>query len=449
MQLYTDQAVEAVLRPAEGRYLQTRYYLKEEGPALVTVGRGENWSPLACKEVYAQAVRTAGELERSACAADLTAAAELGFPGLCAALEGLYGGGYKIRSALTGDVEPETALYAQGKGFTPQQLQAASEVARSVIQARNLVNRPGNLLDPAGLAGALREMAEGLPVTAEIYGEEQLDQLGLQALLSVAKGGGGAYLAVLRYTGAPRSGVRLGFVGKGITCDTGGYCVKSGKSMAGMKGDMAGAAAAACALRALAANGAKVNVTAVIPICANRISREGTLPGDVIGSLSGKTIEVLNTDAEGRLILADGLTWAIEKESCTHLVDIATLTGAIHAMLGNVATGVMAVGEDWYARLVSAAEKSGERFWRMPDFPEYEKLIDSPLADVRNTSRDGCGAITAGLFLKRFTQGLPWMHLDIAGAADVTIPVWKHQVKGATGAAVTTLYHLAADMEEQ
>lgn len=177
MQLYTDQAVEAVLRPAEGRYLQTRYYLKEEGPALVTVGRGENWSPLACKEVYAQAVRTAGELERSACAADLTAAAELGFPGLCAALEGLYGGGYKIRSALTGDVEPEMALYAQGEGFTPQQLQAASEVARSVIQARNLVNRPGNLLDPAGLAEALREIAEGLPVTAEIYGEEQLDRL--------------------------------------------------------------------------------------------------------------------------------------------------------------------------------------------------------------------------------------------------------------------------------
>ncbi len=448
MQFYNDQTVQAILRPVDGPYLQTRYYLKEDGPALVTVGRGEDWSPLACKEVYAQAVRTAGGLESAACAVELTAAAELGFPGLCAALEGVYGGSYRMKSALTGGTEPDLELYAAGEGFTQEQLQAAGEVARSVIQARNLVNCPGNLLDPAGLAEAVRSLADGLPLEATVYGEEELEALGLHALLSVSRGGGGAYLAVLRYTGAPQSGKRLGYVGKGITCDTGGYCVKPAKSMLGMKGDMAGAAAVACALRALAANRAEVNVTAVVPICANRISPEGTLPGDVIDSLSGKTIEVVNTDAEGRLILADGLTWAIEKEGCTHLVDVATLTGAIHAMLGNVAAGVMAVGEDWYARLEAAGDKSGERYWRMPAFPEYERLIESPLADVRNSSKDGCGAITAGLFLKKFTGDLPWLHLDIAGTADVSVPVWKHQVKGATGAAVTTLYHLAADMEE-
>lgn len=449
MELYTNQTVQAILRPVEGAYLQTRYYLREDGPTLVTVGRGEDWSPLACKEVYAQAVRTAQGLESAGCAVELTAAAELGFPGLCAALEGLWGGSYKMKSALTGDTEPPLALYAAGEGFTPEQLRAACEVARSVVQARNLVNRPGNLLDPAGLAEAVRAMADGLPLEAQVYGAEELEAMGLQALLSVSRGGGGAYLAVLRYTGAPESGKRLGYVGKGITCDTGGYCVKPAKSMAGMKGDMAGAAAVACALRALAANGAKVNATAVVPICANRISHEATLPGDVIGSLSGQTIEVVNTDAEGRLILADGLTWAAEKEGCTHLVDVATLTGAICAMLGHVAAGVMAEDEDWYGRLTEAAVKSGERYWRMPAFPEYEKLIETPLADVRNSSKDGCGAITAGLFLKKFTRGLPWLHLDIAGTADVSIPVWKHQAKGATGAAVATLYHLAADMEER
>ena len=151
-------------------------------------------------------------------------------------------------------------------------------------------------------------------------------------------------LAVLRYTGAPGSGERLGLVGKGVTCDTGGYCLKGAKSMAGMKGDMAGGAAAAAAVCALAANKVRANVTAVVPCCENRISNLAMLPGDVISSLSGRTIEVMNTDAEGRLILCDALTWAIRQEKATRLVDIATLTGAIYAMLGHVAAGVMAGG---------------------------------------------------------------------------------------------------------
>ena len=205
----------------------------------------------------------------------------------------------------------------------------------------------------------------------------------------------------------------------------------------------------AAAVRAIAAAGLPVNVTAVVPCCENRISTTSLLPGDLIGSLSGKTIEVFNADAEGRLILADGLTWAIRKEGCTHLVDAATLTGAICAMLGYVATGVMASDDGWYAALERAAAHSGERFWRMPDFPEYEKLIRGDLGDVRNTSRDGCGAITAGLFLRHFTEGLPWLHLDIAGTADNKGYVWEHQVPGATGTAVSTLFHLACGLAEK
>jgi len=202
-------------------------------------------------------------------------------------------------------------------------------------------------------------------------------------------------------------------------------------------------AAVAAAVRALAANGAAVNVTAVVPACENRISDSSMVPGDVITSFSGKTIEILNADAEGRLILADGLAWAAEKEGCTHLVDAATLTGAIWAMLGYVTTGVMANDDAFYDCLTRAAERSGERFWRIPDYPEYEKLIESDYADVRNTSKDGCGAITAGLFLKKFAEGRPWLHLDIAGTADNGGIVWQHQVPGATGTAVSTLYQLA------
>ena len=312
------------------------------------------------------------------------------------------------------------------------------------METRDLVNCPANLLPPETFAQRLAEMAQGLPIEAELYDRQALERLGLRALLTVGDSSAHApRMAVLRYTGAPVCDRRLGLVGKGVTVDSGGYCLKAAASMAGIKGDMAGGAAAAAAVRALAANGAAVNVTAIIPICENRISDAGMLPGDVITTFSGKTIEILNTDAEGRLILADALAWGAEKEGCTHLVDIATLTGAVWAMLGYVTTGVMASDDSFYDCLRHAAVRSGEKFWRMPDDPEYEALIESDLADVRNTSKDGCGAITAGLFLKKFTAGRPWLHLDIAGTADNSGIVWQHQVPGATGTAATTLYHLA------
>ena len=448
MKRYEKEKVQARVTPVPGEYLRTQYYLDRD-PAQVTVGMGEDWTPLACKEVYGQAVKTVLAQKWESCDFDLSPAAQLGQPGLFAALEGIYGGSYRQRFALDGTCEPPLTCCASGEGWTDRDLEQAVRLARHILQVRNLVNRPANLLTPARFACALEEMAAGLPVQVQVYGRAQLEQLGLNALLAVGTGSGNdPCLTVLRYTGAPDSTERLGLVGKGVTCDTGGYCLKNAKSMAGMKGDMAGGAATAAAVCALAANGVRVNVTAVIPACENRISNLAMLPGDVITSLSGQTIEVLNTDAEGRLILCDALTWAIRQENATRLVDVATLTGAIYAMLGHVAAGVMASDDSWYSALEDAAARSGERYWRMPAFPEYEKLIDSELADVRNNSKDGCGAITAGLFLKRFTQDLPWLHLDIAGTADGSTPVWQHQVTGATGAAVSTLYHLAAGMEE-
>ena len=437
-----EKQVQANVVFTDDAYLKTRYLPDETGGYTIRVGRGGRRDVLACKELYGKAVKTALELDCTACAFALDPAAELGQEGLFAAVEGVCGGAYQKKFALSGRWEPELAC--SFPGADAETLKQAWELARSVMETRDLVNCPANLLPPETFAQRLAEMAQGLPIEAKLYDRQALERLGLRALLTVGDSSAHApRMAVLRYTGAPEYDRRLGLVGKGVTVDSGGYCLKAAASMAGIKGDMAGGAAAAAAVRALAANGAAVNVTAIIPICENRISDAGMLPGDVITTFSGKTIEILNTDAEGRLILADALAWGAEKEGCTHLVDIATLTGAVWAMLGYVTTGVMASDDAFYDCLRHAAVRSGEKFWRMPDDPEYEALIESDLADVRNTSKDGCGAITAGLFLKKFTAGRPWLHLDIAGTADNSGIVWQHQVPGATGTAATTLYHLA------
>lgn len=448
MKRYTNEPVQARIIPVEGEYLLTRYRILDGAPIEITVGMGDQLTPLACKEVYGKAVKCALELKCDSCVFDLTPAAKLGGDGVFAAVEGVYGGAYRPKFTLEDRCEPSVTTYADGEGWTDDTLTAAVQLAQSVLQVRNLVNRPANMLTPALFGKALSEMARDLPVSVSVYERDELEKRGLGAMLSVGDSSGNPpCLIVLRYDGAPLSGERLGYVGKGVTCDSGGYCLKAASSMAGMKGDMAGGAAVAGAVCALAANGVKVNVTAVIPACENRISPTSSLPGDIVTSFSGQTVEVLNTDAEGRLLLCDAVTWAIREEKVTRLVDAATLTGAIYAMLGHVATGVMASDDEWYATLEKAADRSGERFWRIPTYPEYEKLIESDYADVRNTTKDGCGAIAAGLFIKRFTEGLPWMHLDIAGTADSSSPVWQHQVGGATGAATATLYYLAQGME--
>ncbi|MDE7243078.1 MAG: leucyl aminopeptidase family protein, partial [Oscillospiraceae bacterium] len=440
MKPYQNEPVQAEVHIVDAAYLKTRCLSEEDGRCVISIGRGEQaWTPLACKEVYGKAVKTALEQEYESCLFDLTPAAGLGQAGINAAAEGIYGGAYRKKFAMNGQWEPKMACWAGGTGWDPEQLRIACELARSVIEARNMVNRPANLFTSEDMARTIADMAKELPVEVRIYSRDELAQHGLNALLSVGDSSGYApSLTVMRYTGAPESKERLGYVGKGVTIDTGGYSLKSRTSMENMKGDMAGGAAAAEAVRALAAAGAKVNVTAVIPICENRISPASNVPGDVVCSYAGKTIEVLSTDAEGRLMLADSLTWAVRQEGCTKLVDIATLTGSIHAMLGSVAAGVMSNDSDWYAKLEEASALSGERYWRIPDFPEYEKLIESDLADLRNTSKDGCGAITAGLFLRHFVEDVPWMHIDIAGSELIRTPVWQHQVPGATGMGVTT-----------
>lgn len=322
-------------------------------------------------------------------------------------------------------------------------LAESENLADGILQARDMVNTPANCMTPDDFATALRCGAQECGVQAEILDEKQVEALGMNAFLTVGSSSGNSpRLIVLRYLADPENPVKTALVGKGVTCDTGGYCLKGKNSMLGIKGDMAGGAAVAQAIFALAKNKVNTNVVGIIPACENRISRQSFVPGDIITSMSGKTIEIQNTDAEGRLILADAVTYAVRVEKATRILDIATLTGAVVNTLGFTTAGVLTNDEHLWSELQAAAQASQEQYWRLPIYPEYEDLIASKIADIKNMGASYCGTISAGLFIKAFCEDLPWLHLDIAGTAWVDQPVFEHQSIGATGAAVATLYDL-------
>ncbi len=316
-------------------------------------------------------------------------------------------------------------------------------LAEGICFARDAVAKPSNLLRPEMFAQEVKALFSGLPVEVEIYDAARLEEMGLEALLTVGKGS--AFLpclTVLRYL-PEKDGEITALVGKGVTVDTGGYCVKGAKSMAGIKGDMAGAAAVAAAMYALAKSGGRHNTVAVLPMCENRISPDAMLPGDIISSYGGKTIEILNTDAEGRLILADAVAFAVRHESAARVLDIATLTGAAAIAFGKCMSPVLADDESFYEAFAQAAQRSGEHYVRLPFFREHEKMIESRLADVKNLGGETCGSITGGLFIRAFAEGKPWIHLDIAGTAEAgTEPIREYYTAGGTGVGATTMFEL-------
>ena len=309
--------------------------------------------------------------------------------------------------------------------------------------ARQLDNEPGNALTPSVFADRLSEIARSGGLTAEVLDHHALERLGMGMLLGVGRGSADPpRLVTIRYepAGAPPSPV-LGLVGKGITFDTGGISIKPAADMDRMKDDMAGGAAVACAMRALAELKAPIRVIGVIPIAENMPGGRAIRPGDVLKSAAGKTVEVINTDAEGRLILGDAL-WYAKELGATHLVDIATLTGAITVALGKITSGLFGTPAAFVEHVRATAELAGDRCWPMPLFDEYKDQLRSEIADMLNTGGRQGGAITAALFLKEFTGGLPWVHLDIAGTA------WAEEnkpfmPKGPTGVGLRTLVQLA------
>jgi leucyl aminopeptidase len=305
-------------------------------------------------------------------------------------------------------------------------------VADGIFLARDLVNEPPNVLYPAEFARRARAQLSKLGVKVEVLGEAEMRRQGFGALLGVGQGSEReSQLVVMQWNGGKKSGKPLALIGKGVCFDTGGISLKPGNALAGMKGDMAGAAAVTGTMMALAARKAKVNVVGVIGLVENMPDGGAIRPDDVLTSLSGQTIEVLNTDAEGRLVLADALTYTQRRFKPRLVIDLATLTGAIVATLGFEHAGVFSNNDELVRRIQSAGRYTGERVWQLPLDPFYDKMIRSKIADMKNIGGSNSGAITAAQFLQRFVEkDTPWAHLDIAGVAwqdgeqKPTIPSW-------------------------
>ena len=308
---------------------------------------------------------------------------------------------------------------------------------------RDLANEPSNLMTPLVLAERAGAMAQQYRLDCEVLDQDRMRQLGMGSLLGVAQGSDAPpALIVLRYHPAKaNSSDHLALIGKGVTFDSGGISIKPAEGMEKMKYDMCGGAAVLGAMRAIAQLKPPVAVTGIVPAVENMLNGRAQRPGDIVKSLSGKTIEVLNTDAEGRLILNDAITYA-KKLGCTHLVDAATLTGAIVVALGHVNTGVFTNHDALLERVMSSAKDEGEKMWRMPLDDDYKELLKSTFADLANIGGRWGGAISAAWFLKEFAEDTPWVHLDIAGTAwlDDAKP---HLAKGPTGVCVRTFANLA------
>jgi leucyl aminopeptidase len=316
-----------------------------------------------------------------------------------------------------------------------------------VILARDLVNEPANVLGPLEFAAKAKEL-EALGVEVEVLGEKEMKKLKMAALLGVAQGSTRPpQLAVMRWNGGKKGEAPVAFVGKGVVFDTGGISIKPAAGMEEMKGDMGGAAAVVGAMHAIAGRKAKANVLGIIGLVENMPDGNAQRPGDIVTAMSGTTIEILNTDAEGRLVLADALWYTQQKYKPAIMIDLATLTGAVLVALGNLNAGLFSNNDDLADKLLASAKSSGEPLWRLPLSKEYDKIIDTPNADDKNTGGRWAGSITAAQFLQRFTNDVPWAHLDIAGTAfgapkDDICQSW------ASGYGVRLLNQLVADHYE-
>src|SRR5215468_4380354 len=318
-------------------------------------------------------------------------------------------------------------------------LEEARIIGESQNFTRELVNEPGNRMTPTVLGNRAQEMCEKVGLTCEVMGPDKIKELKMGAFWSVAQGSDEEpRLIVIRYEpqGAPDKPV-LGLVGKGITFDTGGISIKPADGMEKMKYDMAGGAAMIGAMRAIALLKPRVKVIAVVCATENMPSGKAQKPGDIQTAMSGKAIEIINTDAEGRLVLADGLAYA-RQLGCTHLIDAATLTGAVVVALGYANAGVFSSDDEFYNRFKAAIDKAGENMWRLPLGDDYLEAMRSQIADLMNTGGRWGGASTAAAFLREFAEATPWIHLDIAGTA------WMEEnkpwiAKGPSGIAVRSL----------
>jgi leucyl aminopeptidase len=421
--------------------------LKAKRLLLVGGGKAKNFSAAELRKLAGAAVRTLKEKSiRSFTFALPENGVAAGIPAndaVRAVVEGAFVGNFDpdyYKSDRKDQKIDALTIVVQGD---PKPLESAMQASRIVAESQNftrdLVNEPSNRMTPTMMAERAKKMAAEVGLTCEAYGADKIRQLKMGAFWGVAQGSDEPpALIVLRYEpeGAAKD-VHLGLVGKGVTFDTGGISIKPADGMEKMKYDMAGAATMIGVMRAIALLKPKVKVTAIVCATENMPSGKAQKPGDVQIAMSGKSIEIINTDAEGRLILADGLCYA-RQLGCTHLVDAATLTGAVVVALGYVNAGIFASDDQMYERFANANKQAGEKMWRLPLDDEYKEIIKSNIADIVNSGGRYGGAISAAMFLKEFAEDTPWIHLDIAGTA------WMEEAKpwiakGPSGIALRSL----------
>lgn len=424
---------------------------KVQDIVFIGLGKKDELTTEIIRSSFGKAIKKAIELKAKKISLNMISSEKLLIEDIIkSTIEGIGFGEYKFDKYITEvneNLEIEVSICNDKIGdlnLINEYINEASVLVETTKLARDLVNEPANILYPETLAEQVITSGNKYGFQVEVFDETKINELGMESFLSVAKGSEKPpRLIVMRYFGdESKQDDILGLVGKGVTYDSGGYSIKPTSSMDSMKSDMGGAASVIGAISAIAKNKLKINVIGVIAACENLISGGAYKPGDIIGSMAGKYIEVLNTDAEGRLTLIDAVHYIIEKEKVNKVIDVATLTGAALVALGVTTTAVISNNDVFYKDLESAAFKADEKVWRLPNSDDYKKLIKSDIADLKNTGGRHAGTITAGLFIGEFVQNKPWLHLDIAGTA-WTEKEGSYYSKGGTGVGVRTLYYLA------
>ena len=367
--------------------------------------------------------------------------------------EGALLGTYTFRRHITkkennfGEIK-EFTIVGREKRQIEKAIERGKILAEAANWARDMVNEPANFMTPSNMAEAARQLAKKYGLKVEVFEKEKIKELGMGGLLGVSQGSQQPpRFIILRYKGSDSHDIDIALVGKGITFDSGGIDIKPSDSMEDMKGDMAGGASVMATLMALAQLKPKINVTALVPATENMPSGTAMKPGDVITALNGKTIEVINTDAEGRLILSDALSYA-KKLGAKAIVDVATLTGACHVALGSICSGAFTNNQELIDKVIAAGNKTGELMWQLPMYDEYKEQLKSDIADIKNIGNRWGGAITGAKFLEEFVDKIPWVHLDIAGTYE-TDKEKGYLVKGATGVPVRTLVNLVLSLAKK
>jgi len=403
-----------------------------------------------CRMLRAKGVKSVATVAQGAGAAGVTAEAAAQ-----AIAEGAMLGLYQFRRHITreaehGEIERLTIVDSREPNIPALEVgcRKGEIMAGAAIVARDMVNEPSNYMTPTDMAAEAARLSETCGLGLEVLDKEQMEEMGMGALLGVARGSHQPpRFIILRYRGRDSDEVDIALAGKAITFDSGGISLKPSNNMGDMKADMAGGAAVIAAMAGISRLKPAVNVLGLVPATENLPGGNALKPADVLTAMGGKTIEIVTTDAEGRLVLADALGYA-RKQDARRIVDVATLTGACVVALGAVCTGVFGNNQELIDRVIAAGNGAGEKMWHLPTFDEYKEQNKSDVADIKNSGGRDAGAITGALFVGEFAGDTPWVHLDIAGT-DMAAKQQTYYTKGATGIPVRTLINLVLSLAEK